>query len=118
MQARAERFLFFIVCAFVLAGAAYAASPLATRQELASLLALKEREPAAWQALLAEGKEHAFFCARCHGEDGNSVMALVPNLAGQNPYYLLEQIEKFADGRREDYIMSPLARGACAPRSA
>lgn len=61
-------------------------------------------------AMLADGKGRAEFCARCHGEDGNSKEPLVPNLAGQNPYYLLEQIERFADGRRKDYIMSPLAR--------
>jgi len=68
------------------------------------------RDSPAWQALLDDGKARTDFCARCHGEDGNSKSPLVPNLAGQNPYYLLDQIERFADGRRKDFIMSPLAR--------
>jgi len=62
------------------------------------------------ESMLADSKARADFCVRCHGEDGNSKEPLVPNLAGQNPYYLLEQIERFADGRRKDFIMSPLAR--------
>lgn len=62
------------------------------------------------QALIADGRERSYFCAYCHGEDGNSKLPLVPNLAGQNPFYLLEQIEKFADGRRKDYIMTPLSK--------
>jgi len=63
-----------------------------------------------WKAHMADGLARSDFCARCHGQDGTSVMPLVPNLAGQNPYYLLDQIEQFADGRRKDFIMSPLAR--------
>lgn len=62
------------------------------------------------EAFLRDARERASFCIRCHGEDGNSVMPLVPNLAGQNAYYLLEQIGRFASGRRADYIMTPLAR--------
>lgn len=62
------------------------------------------------QALIADGRERAHFCAYCHGDDGNSKLPLVPNLAGQNPFYLFEQIERFADGRRKDYIMTPLAQ--------
>ena len=46
----------------------------------------------------------------CHGEDGNSVKPDVPNLASQNPVYLLDQIEKFSDGRRKDYVMNSLAK--------
>jgi cytochrome c553 len=92
------------------ATAAAAAAEPAWRQALAERLAYAEKDPAAWKALLEKGEDRAFFCAYCHGKDGNRVMPLVPNLAGQNPYYLLEQIEKFASGEREDDIMSPLAR--------
>ena len=56
------------------------------------------------------GKKAAFFCVHCHGEDGNSVHANIPNLAGQNAVYLLNQIEKFADGRRQDEFMSGLIK--------
>jgi len=83
-----------------------------SRALLRDRLSLKETDANAWQALLRQASEQASFCARCHGTDGVSVQPLVPNLAGQNPYYLLEQIERFADGRRKDFIMSPLAAQA------
>ncbi len=80
------------------------------RATLSETMRSKQGDSAAWEALLRDGADRAHFCAYCHGKDGNSVMPLVPNLAGQNPFYLLEQIGKFADGRRQDYIMTPLAR--------
>lgn len=56
------------------------------------------------------GRKAAFFCVNCHGEDGNSTYDNIPNLAGQNAVYLLNQIEKFADGRRQDEFMSGLIK--------
>lgn len=60
--------------------------------------------------LASAARDRGYFCVRCHGETGVSRMPLVPNLAGQNAYYLLEQIERFASGERNDHIMTPLAR--------
>jgi len=85
-------------------------APPATREMLRQRIQGVDRDSPAWQAQLEKGKARIEFCARCHGDDGISKTPLVPNLAGQNPYYLLEQIERFADGRRKDFIMSPLAR--------
>lgn len=56
------------------------------------------------------GKKVAFFCANCHGESGNSSRPDVPNLAGQNPAYLLEQVKKFSDGRRRNDFMQGLIK--------
>lgn len=56
------------------------------------------------------GKRAAFLCLYCHGEDGSSVQENIPNLAGQNPVYLLTQIEKFGDGRRSNEFMSGLIK--------
>jgi len=56
------------------------------------------------------GRKAAFFCVNCHGESGNSAYDTIPNLAGQNAVYLLNQIEKFADGRRQDDFMSGLIK--------
>jgi len=89
------------------AGSAPAAS---ARDLLGARLLQVESDGSARKALQADGKARTEFCARCHGEDGNSKAPLVPNLAGQNALYLLDQIERFADGRRKDFIMSPLAR--------
>lgn len=56
-------------------------------------------------ALLKTGRAVATLCANCHGEGGNSVKPEVPNLASQNPAYLLEQLRQFADGRRVNTFM-------------
>jgi len=44
-------------------------------------------------------------CQRCHGVDGHSRNRRCPNLAGQSPAYLLQQIQDFSEGRRHDYKM-------------
>jgi cytochrome c553 len=65
---------------------------------------------AALQKKLQAGKKAAFFCANCHGDTGLSTLGYVPNLAGQNPVYLMLQIQKFADGRRQDDFMTGLIK--------
>ena len=59
--------------------------------------------------LYARARDASSFCSHCHGVDGNSTMGEIPRLAGQNPVYLLDQIQRFASGRRQDYIMTGLA---------
>lgn len=66
--------------------------------------------PQARQKAIAEGKKAAFFCVNCHGDAGLGKFDNVPNLAGQNPAYLMMQIQKFADGRRKDDFMSGLIK--------
>lgn len=66
-------------------------------------------EPAAREIAIAKGHDRVMLCTHCHGEDGNSTRQEIPNLAGQNPAYLMEQIEKFADGRRKNFVMQTLA---------
>jgi cytochrome c553 len=56
------------------------------------------------------GKKASFFCANCHGADGNSAIPEVPNLAGQNPVFLLEQIRKFGEGQRKNEFMEKMIR--------
>lgn len=58
----------------------------------------------------AAGQERALFCSFCHGETGNSKRPHIPNLAAQNPVYLFDSFEKFANGERSDYVMSNLAK--------
>jgi cytochrome c553 len=75
---------------------------------LAQVMGDAEARAAAAQA----GKRAAFFCENCHGATGNSPREYdyVPNLAGQDPEYLLHQIDKFGDGRRQDEFMSGLVK--------
>jgi cytochrome c553 len=101
---------FSVALLFGSIGASGAADVAEMKRMLAERISAKEKDAAAWTALLRRGQEQAQFCAYCHGKDGISVKPLVPNLAGQNPNYLLDQIERFASGKREDFIMTPLAR--------
>ncbi|MFO7594498.1 MAG: c-type cytochrome [Pseudomonadota bacterium] len=55
------------------------------------------------------GRERAVLCSHCHGEDGNSVKPDIPNIAAQNPAYIIEQIGKFASGERKNFVMQTLA---------
>lgn len=63
----------------------------------------------AHQNAIRLGKERSILCSHCHGSDGNSVKPDVPNLAAQNPAYIIEQISKFSDGRRKNFVMQSLA---------
>ncbi len=49
-------------------------------------------------------------CGVCHGIDGNSPAAAFPNLASQNARYLYLQLKDFKEGRRNDPLMSPIAK--------
>lgn len=69
-----------------------------------------EKDPKAFEAAVRAGGKVAMFCANCHGEGGNSNKPDVPNLAGQNHAYLLEQIKKFTDGRRRNEFMQGMIK--------
>jgi len=56
------------------------------------------------------GKAQAAACARCHGEDGNSTTAGVPNLASQQPYYLVLATQEYLTGLRPAAPMHALVR--------
>jgi cytochrome c553 len=88
--------------ALLAASSASAADP-ALRDQLEARVTALQKDNAARARAIAQGRDNAVLCAYCHGPDGNSAKPEIPNLAEQNPVYLLEQIERFADGRREDY---------------
>lgn len=77
--------------------------------ELLTAIDLRLQNITAKQDAIQAGRERAVLCQSCHGKDGNSTKPDVPNLAGQNAGYLLDQINRFADGRREDFVMNQLA---------
>lgn len=54
-------------------------------------------------------------CSVCHGTDGaGQAAAGFPRLAGLNSAYLKHQLDSFADGSRQNPIMSPLAKALSA----
>jgi len=75
-------------------------------------LTIKQRQQTAElrNEAVEAGRARALLCSVCHGKDGNSVKPEVPNLAGQNTVYLLDQINKFANGGRKNYVMNSLAK--------
>ncbi|VAX11024.1 hypothetical protein MNBD_GAMMA26-1842 [hydrothermal vent metagenome] len=48
-------------------------------------------------------------CLSCHASEGDKANRACPNLAGQNPVYLAQQLQHFSDGRRKDFMMSTMA---------
>ncbi len=52
------------------------------------------------------GRALAAPCVVCHGESGNSPLAINPNLAGQNARYLFRQMQLIRDGGREAPLMT------------
>lgn len=73
-----------------------------------------QADPAALQEAVEAGEERTLLCQYCHGADGYSLKPEVPNLAGQNVQYLLEQIDHFSSGARKDYVMNQLAKNFTA----
>jgi cytochrome c553 len=45
-------------------------------------------------------------CSVCHGPDGNSPLAMNPNLATQHSEYLYKQLQDFKSGARNNAIMT------------
>jgi cytochrome c553 len=66
--------------------------------------------PATRAAASAQARDIASFCANCHGDTGISKFPEVPNLAGQNPIYLLTQMDKFQTGARKNEFMQKLIK--------
>ena len=94
-----------LACAAALA--AQAQGSAARPQEMLGALL---KDPKALSAAVQAGAGVAEFCANCHGPNGNSTQSDVPNLAGQNPVYLLDQVQRYADGRRRDDFMQGLTK--------
>jgi cytochrome c553 len=80
---------------------------------LASLSVLAQEEGS-----IEGGKTKAAVCAACHGPDGNSVNPEWPSLAGQHARYIVQQIEAFKSGTRNNPLMSPIAAGLTPQDSA
>jgi len=92
------------------AGLLVACGGALAQQSVQDKLKAIQNDPGALRAAIDAGKKITFFCANCHGDEGVSKLPEVPNLAGQNPAYLLEQIRKFGSGERKDAFMQGLIK--------
>ena len=56
-----------------------------------------------------ESMFEALGCASCHGSGGNSTDEDVPSLAGREAEWIVQQLEQFQSGERQNEIMNALA---------
>ncbi|MBT3047154.1 MAG: c-type cytochrome [Candidatus Thiodiazotropha sp.] len=103
-----------IATAFMLMGQNVLASDmeedLKLRKNLEKRITEMSKSKKLRKQMVNEGRERTILCNTCHGEDGIAIQPLAPNLAGQNPVYIVDQFQRFGDGRRNDYLMSNLAK--------
>lgn len=56
----------------------------------------------------AAGQAKSALCATCHGNDGNSQLAINPKLAGQSAKYMVKQLMDFKSGARPGPTMAAM----------
>ncbi|MPY23367.1 cytochrome C [Shewanella psychropiezotolerans] len=49
-------------------------------------------------------------CQACHGSDGSNEFSSIPNLKWQNQQYMVQQLQQFKSGQRQDKTMSKVAK--------
>jgi len=79
-------------------------------EEMVSLMSQKLGDFKTLNESVVRGGLRVRLCQYCHGKDGNSTRAGVPNLAEQNPIYLLTQFEYFRTDKRKNKVMNELAK--------
>lgn len=85
-----------------------------TPVDLTARLAQSQTDASLATELMSKGRRAAAVCANCHGAGGNSTKPDIPNLAGQNPAYLLDQMRLFADGKRRFEFMEGMIKAMSA----
>ncbi len=82
----------------------------ALRLPLGVVLSVLALAAPAWAAGdVAAGHAKAKRCAVCHGLDGKAKLPDAPNLAGQNPIYLVAALDAYKSGARKNDMMSLVA---------
>jgi len=74
-------------------------------------LALAAACGAASAAEAPKAPPKAVQCAACHGPNGIGTGPAFPNLAGQKADYLVKALRDFRSGKRQDEVMSVMAKG-------
>ena len=59
----------------------------------------------------AAGKEKAAVCQQCHGLDGNGPTPQFPKIGGQHAGYIIQTLEDYKTGERQDPVMAAFAAG-------
>lgn len=77
--------------------------------DVAAYLSSIDNETVAGGGTQGASFDKAAACAACHGQNGISVNAMWPTLAGQHEEYLRHAIRQYKDGARKDPVMSAQA---------
>ena len=110
MARRIPAMLALALCAGLASQPAAMAQAGRSKVDIDTRLQQAMADPKLADELYKVGRKVSAVCANCHGDGGNSTKPSVPNLAGQNPAYLLEQVRQFADGRRRYEFMEGMIR--------
>lgn len=57
------------------------------------------------------GEQKAAVCAGCHGPEGVSLSPEVPNLAGQKETYMINALQAYQSGLRNNPLMKSMVQG-------
>jgi cytochrome c553 len=81
--------------------------------DIAAYFAGLPGEPAAGRtsgtaAQVEAGKEKSTTCVQCHGQEGVAAAPQWPNLGGQHESYLVQALDEYKNGSRQDMLMGPL----------
>ncbi len=85
------------------------AAEIQEREQILAWVNNISAKQATLQEAMVKGKERVTLCQHCHGIDGNSKKPDIPNLAEQNPTYLVDQFQHFQTGVRKNFVMQTLA---------
>lgn len=98
--------------------AAYLKSPDVAAKKSSSSAAInvvaKAVGPAKVDGDVAKGKALAGTCVACHGADGNAMVPMYPNIAGQHEGYIAKQLAEFKAGTRKDPVMAGMVAALSA----
>lgn len=92
----------------------FSTTPLLADESIEEMVSVMSQKLGSYQLLneaVVKGSLRVRLCQYCHGKDGNSVKNNIPNLAEQNPIYLLTQFEYFRNDKRKNKVMNELAKG-------
>lgn len=78
-------------------------------EDVAAYLASFANETVAQGGTKNASFDKAAACAACHGENGISINAMWPTLAGQHEDYIEKSIRQYRDGSRKDPVMTAQA---------
>ncbi len=63
------------------------------------------------QSALADTDQRLLeMCKACHGSDGSNEFSSIPNLKWQNQQYMVQQLQQFKSGQRQDKTMTKVAK--------